>query len=201
MTNLEIMEKAVECTMTMYSNKYSGLVTTGSISSEKLEMESIKYSGDVLFKVLNSTPGVYSAYTRRENLRQEMVELSFDSIKTELLKNVVSVAMYNRLNNTRASNQIGNCFSDNLTDEEIAVILLNNLIDYGVERGFELLNDPMILASVCRVFAYSKTKQRKAAFEEISNNNQVARYVNNEIDIYYARFCDRKKQDTTVLGA
>lgn len=201
MTNLEIMEKAVECTMTMYSNKYSGLVTTGSISSEKLEMESIKYSGDVLFKVLNSTPGVYSAYTRRENLRQEMVELSFDSIKTELLKNVVSVAMYNRLNNTRASNQIGNCFSDNLTDEEIAVILLNNLIDYGVERGFELLNDPVILASVCRVFAYSKTKQRKAAFEEISNNNQVARYVNNEIDIYYARFCDRKKQDTTVLGA
>ena len=192
MTNLEIMEKAIQSTRTIYYNQYSNLVEMGSMSSQELEIQSIQYSSDVLFKVLNSVPGVYSAYTRQENLRQEMMNLSFDSIKTELLKNIVNVAVYNRINDTRAGNRIGNLLVGTLTDDEIAVILFNNLVDNGVEKGFEILNNPNILESACRTFAYYKSSDKKMELDNIAATNNAASYVNDEIDVYYARFCDRR---------
>lgn len=193
MTDLEIMEKAVECTMTLYSNQYSSFVEDSSVSPEKLEMESVKYSADVLFKFLKFTPGIYAEYTTKDNLRQSMMKLSIDSIKTELLKNIVNVAAYNRIANTRAGKRIGNIFSGDLNDDEIAVILFNNLMDYGIEKAFELLNESVILASVCRSFAYYKSNERREALNSISKDDSIAIYFNNEIDVYYARFGNDQK--------
>jgi len=193
MSNLEIMEKAVNFTNESYCKYYSKEVESGKIKSSELESAAVEYSGKILFNVLIKTPGVYKSYTRQGNLRQDIINLSDDSIKTELLKNIVNVATYHRIKDTRAGNRISDVFDNTLTDDEIAVVLLNNLVNHGVERGYEILNNPMILASVCKTFAKFRRPDIKEMLDNISKTDKSAMYVNNEIDIYYARYGERPK--------
>ena len=62
----------------------------------------------------------------------------------------------------------------------------------GVEKGYEMLNDPNILFSACQSFADYRRPGKQESMDYIASNNKAAIYLNNELDVYYARNGDRK---------
>lgn len=200
LTNLETMDKAVSFTMGAYMTAYNRYVEDGSITYGDLERQAIEYSALALYKVLKAPYGMCSDYTRKDNLRYDMANLGGDSIKTELLKNIVNVAIYHKMHDTVFGNLIGEGISSNMSSEQVAVVMFNNMTIHGAQKGYELLNDPNILLNACRVFADHRREGKKEILDNIAVTNSAAVYVNNEIDTYYARYGDMpKKGDTTVL--
>ena len=201
MTNLEVMDKAVSFTKGAWMKAYYSRVQNGNISYGDLEEQAIEYSSQALCKVLNSENGMCSDYTRTDNLRYDMANLGKDSIKTELLKNVVNVATFHKMNDTIFGNHIGTVITDGMSSDQVAVVLFNDIAENGVESGYNKLSDSMALESVCKVFSRYRTGNMKQTLDNISKTNSAAMYVNNEIDTYYARYGDRPKGvDTTVLN-
>lgn len=131
-----------------------------------------------------------------------MASLGSDSIKNELLKNIVNVASFHISKNTRAGMQLGDQFSSTMNYDQIAVVLFNNITRHGVEKGYELLNDANILFSVCNSFADYRREGKKETLDYIGKTNSAAMYIHNELDTYYARYGDKPKEaDTTVLDS
>ena len=190
MSNLETLEKATSFTTGKYMQEYYPNVQNSRMSYNDLERVALNYSADALQNIMdpNKRQEWLRAYTRQGNLRYELSAMDMDGIKNELLKNVVNVAVYHRENDTRASNELGTYFRADMTDDQRAVILFNNLVNNGVERGYELLNNPEILGSACRTFAYYRREGKKEVLDNIAKTNNVAVYVNNELDTYYARY-------------
>lgn len=196
MTNLETMEKGCYYTRTSYMNAYYNQLT-----SSELDSQSIEYSAISLYNVLNSPDGMCNHYTRQGNLRYDMAALGKDSIKNELLKNVVNVAVYQRLNDTRAGNELGDLIRPGMSSDQVAVVLMNAMVNNGVEKGYEMLDDPNVLLSACQSFAQYRREGLKEVMDNISVTNQAAIYMNNELDIYYARYGDRPKGVTSNLDS
>lgn len=188
MSNLETMEKGCYYTRTAYMNAYHD-----KLSSIDLESQSIAYSAQSLYKVLESPDGMCSDYTRNGNLRFEMAGLGKDGIKNELLNNMVNVAVYQRLNDTRAGNELGSEIRPGMTSDQIAVVVMNAMVNEGVEKGYEMLNDPNVLFSACESFAYYRREGIKQTMDYVASTNQAAMYMHNELDTYYARYGDRPK--------
>lgn len=187
MTNLDIMNFGITDTTHRYMEAYRN-----SMSPIELEQKAAEYSGGALYKVVTSQDGMCSDYTRRNNLRYEMAALGKDAIKNELLKNVVNVATYQVVNDTRAGNELGTLIRPGMTNEQISVVIFNVISREGVEKGYEMLNDPNVLFSACQTFAfYQGSISRKNAMDNIAVTNPGAIHLNNELDIYYARYGDR----------
>lgn len=186
MTNLEIMEKGCYYTKTAYMNAYHD-----KLSSADLDAQSVSYSAQSLYKVLESPDGICNDYTRQGNLRYDMAGLGKDSIKNELLKNIVNVAVYQRLNDTRAGNELGGVIRPGMSSDQIAVVVMNAMVNDGVEKGYEMLNDPNVLFSACQSFAQYRRPGLDHIMDNIAVTNQAAMYMNNELDTYYARYGDR----------
>ena len=189
MTNLETMNFGITDTTHRYMEAYQH-----SMSPAELEQKAAEYSGLALYKVINSPDGMCNDYTRKNNLRYDMAALGKDAIKNELLKNIVNVATYQVVNDTRAGNELGTVIRPGMTNEQISVILLNAMSREGVEKGHEMLNDPNILFSACQTFAfYQGSISRKNTMSNIAVTNPAAIQLNNELDTYYARYGDRPK--------
>lgn len=196
MTNLDIMNLGVINTTNRYMEAYQY-----RMSPEELEQKSAEYSGLALYKVINSPDGMCNDYTRQNNLRYEMAALGKDAIKNELLKNMVNVATYQIINDTRAGNELSSKIRPNMNNEQISVVLLNAMSREGVEKGYEMLNDPNILFSACQTFAfYQGSITRKNVMNNIATTNRAAITLNNELDLYYARYGDKSKNIQTSDG-
>ena len=196
MTNLDIMNLGVINTTNRYMEAYQY-----RMSPEELEQKSAEYSGLALYKVINSPDGMCNDYTRQNNLRYEMAALGKDAIKNELLKNMVNVATYQIINDTRAGNELSSKIRPNMNNEQISVVLLNAMSREGVEKGYEMLNDPNILFSACQTFAfYQGSITRKNVMNNIATTNRAAITLNNELDLYYARYKDKSKNIQTSNG-
>lgn len=196
MTNLDIMNLGVINTTNRYMEAYQY-----RMSPEELEQKSAEYSGLALYKVINSPDGMCNDYTRQNNLRYEMAALGKDAIKNELLKNMVNVATYQIINDTRAGNELSSKIRPNMNNEQISVVLLNAMSREGVEKGYEMLNDPNILFSACQTFAfYQGNITRKNVMNNIATTNRAAITLNNELDLYYARYGDKSKNIQTSDG-
>lgn len=203
MTNLELMEKATSFTMGAYMNTYYKNVENGSMDYNTLERNAVSYSGSALMNVLYSSDGMCTDYTRKDNLRYDMAALGGDAIKNELLKNIVNVATYQILNHTRAGLALGQEVKPGMYEELLAVTVFNAMSHEGVEQGYQLLSDPNVLSSACNLFAGYRREGKKEVLDSLAQTNQAAVYLNNELDIYYARYGDRPKErrgDTTVLN-
>ena len=202
LTNLETMDKAVSFTTGAYMAAYNKYVEEGILTDRELEKQAIEYSARALYKTLNAPYGMCSDYTRKDNLRYDMANLGEDRMKTELLKNIVNVATYHKMNDTTFGNQIGEVVLPNMASDQVAVIIFNNIVEHGAEKGYELLNNPNVLLNACRVFADHRREGKKETFDHIATTSGAAMYINNEIDTYYARYGDRQKNDdTTVLDS
>lgn len=196
MTNLDIMNLGVINTTNRYMEAYQY-----RMSPEEIEQKSAEYSGLALYKVINSPDGMCNDYTRQNNLRYEMAALGKDAIKNELLKNMVNVATYQIINDTRAGNELSSKIRPNMNNEQISVVLLNAMSREGVEKGYEMLNDPNILFSACQTFAfYQGSITRKNVMNNIATTNRAAITLNNELDLYYARYKDKSKNIQTSNG-
>ena len=197
MSNLEILESGVKFTTEFYKKSFQDKVVRGELSEGELQTEALRYSSSVLLTVLTESPEYWSkAYTHTNNLRNDMISLSKDDIKNELLKNVVNVASYNFLNDTRDSNYMEFSVDTNsMSDDAIAVIISNNLLcnKEGEESVYKMLDDLNILKSVCRTFVKYKTDSNK---KEILNNIAItdvrAKELNDALDVYYARNDSKK---------
>ena len=192
MNNLDIMDRATSFTTGAYMRAYYHEVQESKITYLELEQLALDYSANALQKVMYASDGMCNDYTRQGNLRYEMASIGADGIKNELLKNIVNVAIYHREKDTRASNELGDRFRPGMSDDQKAVIIFNNLVNYGVEKGYEILNDSEILNSACRIFAYYRREGKKEVLDNIAQTNNVAMYVNNELDTYYARYGKRE---------
>ena len=196
MTNLETMEKGCYYTRTSYMNAYYNQLT-----SAELDSQSIEYSALSLYNVLNSQDGMCNNYTRQGNLRYDMAELGKDSIKNELLKNIINVAIYQRINDTRAGNELGDVLRPGMNGDQIAVVLMNSMVNSGVEKGYEMLENPDVLFSACHSFAHYRREGLKEIMDNISVTNPLALYMNNELDTYYAKYGDRPRGVTANLDS
>lgn len=198
MTNLEVMNFGITDTTHRYMEAYQH-----SMSPAELDEKSAAYSAQALYKVINSPDGMCNDYTRKNNLRYEMAALGKDAIKNELLKNIVNVATYQVVHDTRAGNELGTMIRPKMTNEQIAVVVFNAMSREGVEKGYEMLNDQNILFSACQSFAfYQGSISRKNAMSNIAQTNPVAIQMNNELDLHYARYGNRPAPlgvDTTKL--
>ena len=187
MTNLEVMNIGITDTTNRYMEAYQNNMTPS-----ELDAKSAAYSAQALYKVLISPDGMCNDYTRKNNLRYEMAALGKDAIKNELLKNIVNVATYQVMHDTRAGNELGTMIRPGMTNEQISVIVFNAMSREGVEKGYEMLNDPNILFSACQSFAYYQGSiSRKNAMSNIAQTNPAAIELNNELDLHYARYGDR----------
>ena len=187
-TNLEIMNAGIDYTTHKYNEAFKD-----SMSQPKLELNADIYSAEAMIRVINATDGVCNDYTRQNNLRYEMASLGKDAIKNELLKNIVNVATYQVIYDTRAGKELGVNVSPDMTHEQTAVVVSNAMSMYGVEKGYEMLSDPKILLSACETFSFYQSKpERKAALANIAQTNPGAITLNNELDLYYARYGDPK---------
>jgi len=205
MTNLETMNKAVNYTKNAWIDAYSPNVTAGLTTAVELENDALAYSANALYQTVMSPDGMCNNYTRKDNLRFDMAALGKDAIKNELLKNIVNVATYQIVHDTRAGNELGTMIRPGMINEQIAVILFNAISRDGVEKAYEMLSDPSVLSSACHTFAYYQgNEKRKEAMFNIGQTNPAAIQMNNELDVYYARYGDRPNQlsgDTSVLDS
>lgn len=201
MTNLEIMERGTSFTTGAYMKAYYSEVEKGNIDYYDLENAALAYSGNVLVKTIHSSNGMCEGYTRKGNLRYDMASIGKDGIETELLKNVVCVATYHKINDTIFGNHIGDVITPDMADDQIAVVLFNNIVNAGAKKGYELLGDPNVLSSVCRSFSRYRREGQKEVLDNIAKTNNAAMFVINELDTYYAKYGDRPKmQDNTSFG-
>lgn len=196
MTNLETMERGIDYTRYRYMNEMND-----KMSPFELERHAVEYSSQVLFKNLCDPEGTPClGYTRNGNLRSDMANLTHDAMKNEMLKNIVNVAVYQRINDTRAGNELGGVIRPGMSSEQVAVVLMNVMVAEGVEKGYEMLNDPNVLFSVCNSFGEYRKPGMREQMDNIARTNNVAIHMNNELDTYYARYGDRPKGvDTNSL--
>lgn len=204
MTNLETMEKGLNYTKQAWMDAYYPNVTAGITTETELENDALSYSANALYKTVMSPNGMCNNYTRQDNLRFDMAALGKDAIKHELLKNIVNVASYQIVCDSRAGNEFGTVKRDGMTSDQLAVVIYNSMNKDGVAKGYEMLNDPSVLSSVCHSFAYYRgNEKRKEAINNIGTTNPAAIQMNEELDVYYARYGDRPNQlsgDTSVLS-
>lgn len=193
MSNLEIMQKGIEFTTKYYTDYYAG-----QLGSDVLPLKAVNYSGRMLYNVLTTPDGRCSAYTRVDNLRNDMASLGKDAIKNELLKNIVNVATHHISSNTIPGREIGDSFRDNMNCDQVAVVIFNNISQYGVEKGYELLNDPKTLFNACVSFAYYRSPEKRDLMDRVGQINNGAIYLQHELDVYYTRHGD--KQDINDMA-
>lgn len=195
MTNLELMEKATSFTTEAYIN----LHRKEKEGASDLENDAIAYSGSALMNVLYSSTGLCADYTRRDNLRQNVASLGKDAIRSELLKNVVSVAAYNIMNRTWSGRHLGQEAKPGMYDEQIAVAIFNGMAENGVEKGYQMLSDPNTLASVCRTFVKYRRQGKKEALDNLAQTNQAVVYLHDQLDGWYAKYGDKPNETRGYL--
>jgi len=229
MTNLEIMQKGLDYTNRRFYEQNRPLPEYQNMTDGELQYQAVLYSSqmfDMVSKSSDPSDRIYTAYTRSGNIRYDMQKLTSDDIKHELLKNIVNVASWHRIKGTMASKQMGEEINvNNMSDDQISVVMLNNLEHHGAEKGYELLNDPMVFASACRSFSwyrrsydmtevvgytndggnltpvYAENSHRKE-LDVISQNHPLAVNINHDLDVHYARYGNHLKGvDTSVLDS
>lgn len=196
MTNLETLEKGIKFTYEMYKQTYTGDSYEEVTNQTQLTNKALQYSSDVICYMLRYDPSMWAtAYTSKGGLREEILSLSSLDVKNELLKNVVKIASYNRINDTRDSNYLGFEVNDTMSDDGVCVVL-SNVMQYqenGVENAYSLLeqNDE-VLKSVCRSFVSSRIDPRKRQIlDDTVATYQPANEILNDLDVYYARRTSR----------
>ena len=180
----------------MYKQTYTGDSYEEITNQTQLKNKALQYSSDVIYYMLRYAPSVWAtAYTSKGGLREEILSLSSLDVKNELLKNVVKIASYNRINDTRDSNYLGFEVNDTMSDDGVCVVL-SNVMQYqenGVENAYSLLeqNDE-VLKSVCRSFVSSRIDPRKRQIlDDTVATYQPANEILNDLDVYYARRTSR----------
>lgn len=196
MTNLEMLEKGIKFTYEMYKQTYTGDSYEEITNQTQLKNKALQYSSDVIYYMLRYAPSVWAtAYTSKGGLREDILSLSSLDVKNELLKNVVKIASYNRINDTRDSNYLGFEVNDTMSDDGVCVVL-SNVMQYqenGVENAYSLLeqNDE-VLKSVCRSFVSSRIDPKKRQIlDDTVATYQPANEILNDLDVYYARRTSR----------
>lgn len=197
MTNLELMEKATSFTTNAYMNVHSKEREKGNAPS--LEDDAVAYSGSALMNVLYSSTGMCADYTRKDNLRQNVASLGKDAIRSELLKNVVNVAVYNIVNRTWSGRHLGQEAKPGMYDEQIAVAIFNGMAENGVEKGYQMLSDPNTLASVCRTFAKYRREGKKEELDNLAQTNKAVVYLHDQLDGWYAKYGDKPNETRGYL--
>jgi len=184
MSNLEVLQNGVEFTKEMYLKVKDGASET----------EALNYSVSMLSSVLINDSSVWAnAYTRQNNLRENMMRLTKEDIKNELLKNMINIAAYNRQINSRASMYMGNTFDlSSMTDDAIAVVTSNNIQLGNIEEMYEMLDNPEFLQRACQCFvSYQAYKEKRELLDSAVIVDGLASGLNNELDVYYARNCNQ----------
>lgn len=196
MTNLETLEKGIKFTYEMYKQTYTGDSYEEITNQTQLKNKALQYSSDVIYYMLRYAPSVWAtAYTSKGGLRDDILSLSSLDVKNELLKNVVKIASYNRINDIRDSNYLGFEVNDTMSDNGVCIVL-SNVMQYqenGVENAYSLLeqNDE-VLKSVCRSFVSSRIDPRKRQIlDDTVATYQPANEILNDLDVYYARRTSR----------
>lgn len=195
MTNLETLEKGIKFTYEMYKQTYTGDSYEEITNQTQLKNKALQYSSDVICYMLRYAPSVWAtAYTSKGGLRDDILSLSSLDVKNELLKNVVKIASYNRINDIRDSNYLGFEVNDTMSDNGVCIVL-SNVMQYqenGVENAYLLLEQDEVLKSVCRSFVSSRIDpEKRQIFDDTVATYQPANEILNDLDVYYARRTSR----------
>lgn len=188
MTNLEIMQMATEYTTEIYKQvNYSTKVQSGRITYEGLKYYASRYTADCLRKVILSEDGICTDYPvkYKENLREKMAAIGKNGLINELLKNIVNVSRYLRMKEIPLAENRESSFSKNMTTDEMAVSIFNNIDYFGPEKAYSLLENPDILYVACVAFAKYRSVEFKDKMEYVSTADPEAKYLNGKLQEYY----------------
>lgn len=189
MDNLQIMDMGIKFTNEMYINDYTP-GTNKRYSYDDLVEDAILYSGLLLMQSMFSMEGELPYYTRTNNLRRNMASIGKENMKKELLKNAINVGIYLR---KEGINYSSTSFFYEMNRKTMALAVLNNVVKYGPERGYELLDDLQVIIGLCNLFADYRREGKKEVIDEIANRNVLARCLNDEIDIYHSLYSGKRK--------
>jgi len=189
MDNLQIMDMGIKFTNEMYIREYFCKIN-GRYRYKNLEEDAILYSGILLMQSMFSMEGELPYYTRTNNLRRNMASIGKENMKKELLKNAINVGIYLR---KEGINYSSTSFFPGMKRETMALAVLNNVVQGGPEKGYELLDDLQVIIGLCNLFADYRREGKKEVIDEIANKNVLARSLNEEIDIYHSLYSRKRK--------
>lgn len=188
MTNLEIMEKATEYTVEIYKQVYYPTkVQSREITYEGLKYYANCYAGECLRNTILSETGICNAYPAKgkENIREKMAKIGKNGLINEILKNIINTVTYLRMKEVPFAFGKESSFNKNMSNDEMAVVIFNNLDYFGPEKAYALLEDSKILYSACITFAKYRTVEFKDKLDYVSKENQEAEYFNDMLQKYY----------------
>ena len=181
MTNLDIMTSGVEFTSNFKEN-----YTPGSNQTDINQ-----YSSDCMIAVCLLEPNIWAhAFTRQNNLRNEMLSLQKDDIKNELLKHAVNVTAYNRaINSSEAAYLSTEVDVDKMTDNRVAAAISNCIESGMIEESYSLLDDPEVLKSCMRSFVSTiNDPVKKNTVPYMAQTDARAHALIDDLDVHYARW-------------
>ena len=180
----QILDKGVNYTFNDY------YVTNDNLEAKDRTKQSEIHSSLMLAKVIKSKSKAFSIYSMSPELKEEIKTLSNSEIKKELLKNMANnaVIIKNNMNDRAKANDTK--IRPGMDADDISVIVYNNMLKHGVQRGYYMLTNYSILLDACELYVRNRINNRASYFDEIALSHDEGIAMNNAIDEYF----ENKKQ-------
>lgn len=175
----QILDKGVNYTFNDY------YVTNENLEAKARAKQSEIHSSLMLAKVIKSKSKAFSTYSMSPELKEEIKTLSNNEIRKELLKNMANnaVIIKNNMNDKLKANDTK--IRPGMDADDISVIVYNNMLKHGVQRGYYMLTNYSILLDACELYVRNRINNRASYFDEIALSNDEGIAMNNAIDEYF----------------
>ena len=180
----QILDKGVNYTFNDY------YVTNDNLEAKDRTKQSEIHSSLMLAKVIKSKSKAFSIYSMSPELKEEIKTLSNSEIKKELLKNMANNAVIIKNNMNDRAKASDTKIRPGMDADDISVIVYNNMLKHGVQRGYYMLTNYSILLDACELYVRNRINNRASYFDEIALSHDEGIAMNNAIDEYF----ENKKQ-------
>ena len=195
MTDLEKMVRGVEFTTSCYKRNMPGC------SDEAANSYS---TASLLNCYLRERQDWPRAYTRTDNIRDDMISLRRNDIKNELLKHAVCLTEYMRRNNRSEFKYLDVSIDpDNMSSDRIITALSNNIErgKIGIDDAYSYLDNNEILK--CCISAFVETindpERHLSVFSMSAKDKAVNNFIG-DLDMYYMAYKSNPQDDSSMTG-
>lgn len=191
MNTQEILDKGINYTFYDYLFK----LNKNTISNYNIPL---MYSSMILVNIINNKAKAFNAYSNKLELKEEMKTLNTMGIKKELLKNIVNNAILIKLNEIQSINLNETRIRSNFNADELSVSVYNNMLMYGVEQGYKMLNNRHALYNACELYVRNRINNRASFFDEVALLNKEGVAIYSAIDEYFDNK-SKSKENAKIL--
>lgn len=87
-----------------------------------------------------------------------------------------------------------------MSADDMSVIVYNNMLEHGVQRGYNMLQKYSVLFNACELYVRNRINNRGTHFDEIGLSTKEVIDINNAIeeDFYYKTKVKNEKVKTLI---